>query len=147
MWLDLENPGDRRLRAFGESLGMNDPALQALTAVSQRPSSDVAADSIRAVVPSSNRGRGTGDILGIQVVFTERFLLTAHSGPCRALAGVQRGWDDLPHEVKAGGPAARHPVWTVNSSGSAASCPRLSRHSDGTSAIFITSRAPASCRA
>jgi NAD(P)-dependent dehydrogenase (short-subunit alcohol dehydrogenase family) len=43
--------------------------------------------------------------------------------------------------------AARHPVWTVNSSGSAASCPRRSRPSAGTSAIFITSTAPASCRA
>jgi uncharacterized protein YaeQ len=24
VWLDLENPGDRRLRAFGQSLGMDD---------------------------------------------------------------------------------------------------------------------------
>lgn len=105
VWLDLENPGDRRLRAFGESLGMNDPDLQALTAVSQRPSFDVAGDSIRAMVPSSNWGRDPGDILGIQVMFTERFLLTTHSAPCRALAGVQRGWDDLPHDVKADGPS------------------------------------------
>jgi Mg2+ and Co2+ transporter CorA len=105
VWLDLENPGDRRLRAFGESLGMNDPALQALTAVSQRPSFDVAGDSIRALVPSSNWGRDPGDILDIQVTFTERFLLTTHSEPCRALTGVQRGWDDLPHEVKAHGPS------------------------------------------
>jgi len=84
VWLDLENPGDRRLRAFGVSLGMNDQALQALTAVSQRPSFDVAGDSIRAVVPSSSEGRDTGDALGIHVVFTERFLVTTHSEPCRA---------------------------------------------------------------
>ena len=57
------------------------------------------------MVPSSNGGRDTGDILGIQVMFTGRFLLTAHSGPCRALAEVQRGWDDLPHDVKADGPS------------------------------------------
>jgi magnesium transporter len=105
VWLDLENPGDRRLRAFGQSLGMDDPALQALTAPSQRPSFDVAGDSIRAVVPSSNGGRDAGDILGIQVMFTERFLLTTHAEPCRALAGVHRGWDDVPHEVKAHGPS------------------------------------------
>jgi CorA-like Mg2+ transporter protein len=180
VWVDLENPGDRGLRAFSESLGMNDAALHALTAVSQRPSFDVAGDSIRAMVPSSNWGRDTGDILGVQVMFTERFLLTTHSAPCRALAGVQRGWNDLPHDVKANSrrccfssstsssaassrtwwnwtasstrsslrcSAPRHPVWTANSSGSAASCPRLSRPSGGTSAIFITSRAPASCQA
>jgi magnesium transporter len=105
VWLDLENPGDRRLRAFGESLGMNDSDLQALTAVSQRPSFDVAGDSIRALVPSSNWGRDPGDILGVPVMFTERFLLTTHSEPCRALAAIQRGWDDLPHDVKAGGPS------------------------------------------
>jgi hypothetical protein len=84
VWLDLENPGDHR--AAG-------------------PSFDAAGDSTRALVPSSNWGRDPGDILGIQVMFTDRFLLTAHSEPCRALAGVQRGWDDLPHDVKADGPS------------------------------------------
>ena len=57
------------------------------------------------MVPSSNGGRDAGDILGVQVVFTERFLLTTPAGPCRALAGVYRGWDDVPHEVKAHGPS------------------------------------------
>ena len=103
VWLDLENPGDRELRAFGKSLGIDDPARQALTAVSQRPSFEVAGGSVRAVVPSSG-GRDTGDILGVRVLFTERFLLTAHCGPCRALADVHRHWDDLPHDVKADGP-------------------------------------------
>ena len=105
VWLDLENPGDPELRAFGESLGMNDRDLQALTAVSQRPSFDVAGDSIRALVPSSNWGRDTGGILGIPLMYTERFLLTTHSGPGRALADVQHGWADLPHDVQADGPS------------------------------------------
>lgn len=81
VWLDLENPGDRGLRAFGESLGINDPDLQALTAVSQRPSFDVAGDSIRALVPSSNGGRDAGGILGIPLLYTRRFLVTTHAGP------------------------------------------------------------------
>ena len=82
---------------------LNDPDLQALTAVSQRPSFDVAGDSIRALVPSSNGGRDMSGILGIPLMYTERFLLTTHSGPC--LAAVQHGWDDLPHDVKADGPS------------------------------------------
>jgi CorA-like Mg2+ transporter protein len=38
-------------------------------------------------------------------MFTERFLLTTHAEPCRALAGGHCGWDDVPHEVKAHGPS------------------------------------------
>src|ERR1700755_1688398 len=92
VWLDLEDPGDRELRAFGESLGMNDPDRQALTAVSQRPSFEVGGDSIRGLAPSSNWGRDTSGILGIPLTYTDRFLLTTHSGPCRALAAVQHDW-------------------------------------------------------
>jgi magnesium transporter len=103
VWLDLENPGNRRLRAFGESLGIDEPALQTLMAVSRRPSFDVAGDSIRAVVPSSSWGRETGDILGIRVMFTERYLLTTHPEPCRALARILGRWHYLPRDVKADG--------------------------------------------
>ena len=83
VWLDLEDQGDRGLRAFSERLGIDDGALRVLTAVGRRPSFDVAGDSIHAVVPSSNWGDDTDDILGIRVMFTGRFLLTTP----RALPG------------------------------------------------------------
>jgi magnesium transporter len=102
-WLDLEDPGNRRLRAFGESLGIDEPVLQTLMAVSRRPSFDVAGDSIRAVVPSRNWGRETGDILGVRVMFTERYLLTTHPEPCEALARILGRWHDLPRDVKVDG--------------------------------------------
>jgi Mg2+ and Co2+ transporter CorA len=105
VWLDLEDQGDRRLRAFSESLDIDDRALGVLTAASPRPSFDVAGDSIQAVVPSSNWGCDTDDILGIRVMFTGRFLLTTHDLPCRALERVQRGWDDVPDDVRSNGPS------------------------------------------
>ena len=105
VWLDLEDQGDRGLRAFSERLDIDDRALRVLTAVGRRPSFDVAGDSIHAVVPSSNWGDDTDDILGIRVMFTGRFLLTTHPVPCRALEKVHRGWDDVPDEVRANGPS------------------------------------------
>lgn len=105
MWLDLEDQSDGGLRTFSESLNIDDRTMRALTAVSRRPSFDVAGDSIQALVPSSNWGRDTDDILGIRVMFTGRFLLTTHPLPCGALESVHRGWDDLPDDVKAHGPS------------------------------------------
>ena len=43
VWLHLEDQGDRGLRAFSESLDIDDRALRVLTAASRRPSFDVAA--------------------------------------------------------------------------------------------------------
>jgi magnesium transporter len=105
VWLDLEDQGDRGLRAFSESLDIDDRALRVLTAAARRPSFDVAGESIQAVVPSSNWGRDTDDILSIRVMFTRRFLLTTHPLPCSALERVHRGWDDVPDNVKANGPS------------------------------------------
>jgi Mg2+ and Co2+ transporter CorA len=70
LWLDLENPGTDRLRAFGQSLRLSDETMQTLAGVSQRPSVAHVGDSLKAVVPGMNPGRSAGDILGIHVVFT-----------------------------------------------------------------------------
>lgn len=105
IWLDLTDQGDHELRAFRESLAIDDQVLQALTAVSPRPSFDVADDYIQAVVPSSNFGSDPDDILGIRVIFTGSFLLTTHTRPSQALEGVHRDWDDVPDDVKADGPS------------------------------------------
>jgi Mg2+ and Co2+ transporter CorA len=105
VWLDLEDQGERARGAFSESLGIDDFALRALTAVNRRPSFDVADDSIQAVVPCSNLGHDARDIEGIRVMFTGRFLLTTHREPCAAVGGVLGGWDDVPNNVKADGPS------------------------------------------
>ena len=122
VWLDLEDQGDRRLRAFSESLDIDDRALGVLAAVSRRPSFDVAGDSIQAVVPSSYWGRDTDDILGMRVMFTGRFVLTTHPVPCRALESVHRGWDDVPYKVKANGPSLLFSSSTRSSAASNLTC-------------------------
>ena len=38
VWLDLQDPGADQLRAFGQSLGLDEPTLQALSAVCARRS-------------------------------------------------------------------------------------------------------------
>lgn len=105
LWLDLENPAPDQLRAFGQSLRLSDETLQTLSGVSQRASFAPVGDSIQAVVPSVNPGRCAGDILGIHVVFADRFLLTVHSEPCPALDAVYRRYDQLAEDKKTDGPS------------------------------------------
>lgn len=104
VWLDLQNPGADQLRAFGQSLGLDEQTLQALSAPGLRPSFTADGDSVRAVVPSANPGRPAGDILGIRVLFTGRFLLTTHPEPCPALEAAYRQYEGLPDDKKADGP-------------------------------------------
>ncbi|HKR71360.1 MAG TPA: CorA family divalent cation transporter [Streptosporangiaceae bacterium] len=105
VWLDLEGQDEREVEAFSRSLGIAGQALQTLTAVSYRPSFDVAGDSIHAVVPGSNWGRDADGIVSIRVIFKAGFLLTTHRQPCQAIERLQRRWHDVPDEVKADGPA------------------------------------------
>jgi magnesium transporter len=105
VWLDLEDQGESEVRAFSESLGIAEQALQTLTAVSYRPSFDVAEDSIRAAVPSSNWDPDADDILSIRVMFNARYLLTTHREPCPAIERLHRRWHEVPDQMKAGGPA------------------------------------------
>jgi len=104
VWLDLQNPGADQLRAFGQSLGLDERTLQALTAPAQRPSFTSDGDSVQAVVPSMNPGRAAGDILGTRVMFTGGFLLTTHPEPCPALQAAYRMYQGLPDDKKADGP-------------------------------------------
>jgi len=101
---DLQNQGADQLRAFGQSLRLDERALQALAAPSQRPSFTSDADSVQAVVPSANPGRPAGDILGIRVLYTGRFLVTTHPEPCPALESAYRLYQGLPDDKKAHGP-------------------------------------------
>jgi Mg2+ and Co2+ transporter CorA len=105
VWLDLENPDANRLQAYSHGLRLDDETIQKLAGASQRPSFARVGDSIQAVVPAMNPGRSAGDLLGIQVVFTDRFLLTTHSEPCPALDAVYRRYDDLADEKKTDGPS------------------------------------------
>jgi Mg2+ and Co2+ transporter CorA len=104
VWLDMQNPGADQLRAFGQSLRLDERAVQALAAPSQRPSFTSDADSVQAVVPSANPGRAAGDILGIRVLYTGRFLVTTHPEPCPALESAYRLYQGLPDDKKAHGP-------------------------------------------
>jgi Mg2+ and Co2+ transporter CorA len=104
VWLDLQNPGADQLRAFCQSLRLDEQTLRALTTARQRPSFTSAADSVHAVVPSVNPGRPAGDLLGIRVLFTGRFLLTVHPEPCPALEEARRLYHGLPGDKKADGP-------------------------------------------
>ena len=103
VWLDLQNPAPEQLRAFGEPLGLDEQTMQALTAPGRRPSFTSDADSVQAVVPSMNPGRSAGDILGIRVRYTGRFLLTTHPEPCPTMEAACRLYQGLPDAKKADG--------------------------------------------
>jgi Mg2+ and Co2+ transporter CorA len=104
VWLDLANPDPQSLQGFGDSLGLDDATLRTLTTVAQHPSFTLVGDSIQAVVPSTNPGGPSADIIGIRVVFTERFLLTAHSEPCSSLDDTYQHYGDLLGDEKADNP-------------------------------------------
>lgn len=116
-WLDLESLDDKRLEQFARSLrlepsGTGSPAAtgqspdlaMSASGVAQRPSVAAVGDYIQALVPAAGGPDPRAADIPVRIVYTGRFLLTSHSGPCPALEQARQRYDLLHEEGKADGP-------------------------------------------
>ncbi len=115
-WLDLEGVGADLLGQFGRSLRL-DPSVMAKTGDTGQPPG-MAAGTVRAAQrPSLTAGgivQGLVSAAGglapdaaaipVRILYTGKFLLTVHSGPCPALEQARHRYDGLRDEGMADSP-------------------------------------------
>ena len=116
-WLDLEGVDADLLGQFGRSLRL-DPSVMAKTGdtgqppgmatgavrAAQRPSLTAAGGIVEALVSAAGGLTPDAAAIPVRILYTAKFLLTVHSGPCPALEQARHRYDGLRDEGKADGP-------------------------------------------